>query len=266
MKIALVSLDQIWEDKIGNQAQCSLISQRISQKFPSLDLIVYPEMTLTGFSVENENIAELSEDSETIAFFKLLAINTNCGHIFGLASKDKVETYFNRCVYVDRMGDLVSIYDKMHTFSFSGENKLYSRGGEASQIDVVNATAGLSICYDLRFPELYTYHRPNCNLMVNIANWPASRKEHWFTLLRARAIENQFFMIGVNRQGVDGNGFEYEHSSVIYDPLGSLVPSIYADQVVSVYDIDLQKVVTTRKKFPFSLDRRSKLYKELLEY
>ncbi|HBY86104.1 MAG TPA: hypothetical protein DEO86_09535 [Colwellia sp.] len=260
MKIALVSLDQKWEDKKGNQDQCRLISKRISEKFPDLDLIIYPEMTLTGFSVTNKTISEFENNSESINFFKELSATTQISHLFGLAIKTADKQHYNRCCYINKNGKMLAQYDKMHTFSFAGENELYSRGNKPEIVQVDGAKIGLAICFDLRFSPLYTYYRKQCNLMVNIANWPDARRSHWLNLLQSRAIENQAFTVGVNRTGLDGNGLSYEQSSVIYDPLGEIVTPIYSEKESAIYDINLKYVDEIRSKLPFADDLRTELY------
>ena len=260
MKIALVSLDQKWEDKKGNQDQCSLISRRISEQFPDIDLIIYPEMTLTGFSVTNEAISEFENNSESIHFFQELSAVTHISHLFGLSIKTADNQHYNRCCYINEHGEMLAQYDKMHTFSFAGENELYSRGNKPEVVAVKGAKIGLSICFDLRFSPIFSYYRELCNLMVNIANWPDARRSHWLNLLQSRAIENQAFVVGVNRTGFDGNGLSYEESSVIYDPLGDRVTPVYSDKVSAIYDINLQDVHKVRLRFPFADDLRNKLY------
>jgi len=260
MKIALVSLDQKWEDKKANQEQCRLISRRISEQFTDLDLIIYPEMTLTGFSVTNEAISEFENNSESIKFFKELSTATHTSHLVGLAIKTADNQHYNRCCYINGYGNMLAHYDKMHTFSFAGENELYSRGHKPEVVEVDGGSIGLSICFDLRFSPLYSYYRELCNLMVNIANWPDARRSHWLNLLQSRAIENQVFTVGVNRTGFDGNGLSYGQSSVIYDPLGELVTPVYTEKESEIYDIDLQYVDEIRSKFPFVNDLRTELY------
>lgn len=260
MKIALVSLDQKWEDKKGNQEQCSLISKRISEQFPDIDLIIYPEMTLTGFSITNEAISEFENNSESIDFFKKLSTTTQVSHLFGLAVKTIDNQHYNRCCYVNGNGEMLAQYDKMHTFSFAGENELYSRGNKPEVVEVNGAKIGLTICFDLRFSPLYSHYRKRCNLMINIANWPDARRSHWLNLLQSRAIENQAFTVGVNRTGIDGNGLLYSDSSVIYDPLGGVVNPVFYDEEYAIYDIDLNDVESVRSKFPFIEDLRPELY------
>ncbi len=260
MKVALVSLDQLWEDKKGNQAQCRSISQRISEQFSDIDIIIYPEMTLTGFSVSNKTISELESNSASIDFFKELSAITHISHLFGLAVKTADNIHYNRCCYIDSHGRLLAQYDKMHTFSFAGENELYSRGNKPEIVEISEIKMGLTICFDLRFSPLYSFYRKRCNLMINIANWPDVRRNHWFNLLQSRAIENQVFMVGANRTGFDGNGLSYGLGSVIYDPLGEMVTPVYSDNEYSIYDINLQDVDNVRSKFPFAEDLRNELY------
>lgn len=260
MKIALVSLNQIWEDKKGNQDQCSLISRMISERTPDIDLIIYPEMTLTGFSVVNGSLSELESNSHSITFFKELAEKTNVSHLFGLAIKNSENRHYNRSCYINENGQVLAQYDKMHTFSFAGESKFYSRGNKPVVVEVNEAKIGLTICYDLRFSPLYSYYREKCNVVVNIASWPSARETHWLNLLQSRSIENQFFMIGVNRTGTDDNGLIYRLSSLVYNPLGEVVSPILSGSEYSVYDIDLQYTKAVRSKFPFIEDLRAELY------
>lgn len=262
MRIALVSLDQKWEDKKGNQAKCNLISQEIVENNSNIDLIIYPEMTLTAFSIANSELAESESTSESVSFFKALSIKTQTDHMFGLAVKNKDAQYLNRCCFINSEGDIKAKYDKMHTFSFAGESELYSRGESPVVFKTNDAEIGLSICFDLRFPSLYAFYRERCNLMINIANWPDIRKSHWLTLLRSRAIENQFFMIGVNRTGVDGTGLLYTPTSVIYDPLGEQVKPVFSKDEYAIYDIELNNTTDVRSKYPFANDLRTELYKE----
>ena len=125
-------------------------------------------------------------------------------------------------------------------------------------------TIGLTICYDLRFPELYQSLSRQCNVLLTIANWPAKRVADWRLLLHARALENQCYMIGVNRTGVDGKGLEYEKSSSAIDPMGKDVEPTQKSDIIDVYDIDKSVVSSYRDSFPVKKDRRVELYKEIL--
>ncbi len=261
MQVALISLDQCWENKAANKIVCSEISHRVMNKYPEVDIIIYPEMTLTGFSMKNPLLPEPTNNSVSMNFFKQLSESTKCTHVFGHSVKEN-EVLFNRCSAVNHRGHKLAAYDKMHTFSFAGESNLYSRGNKVAQFEVNQVNIGLSICFDLRFPELYGCYRESCEMVINIANWPASRKEHWDTLLRARSIENQYYMIGVNRIGVDGNNIEYQYSSAVYNPLGELCAPIFKENGIDIYDLDLGMVDDIRNQFPFINDRRNKIYKK----
>ncbi len=262
MKVGLVSLDQAWEDKTINMINCKSISEEMVRNCPGLDLIIYPEMTLTGFSVRNPNIAESEFESPTLDFFKTLAKHTNCAHIVGISVTNNYGKYFNRCFYIDQFGDVKTQYDKMHTFSHAQENLIYSKGEKPSYIKDKESIIGLSICFDLRFPELYSFYRQHCNIVICIANWPATRKAHWYSLLQARSIENQLFVIGVNRVGIDANNLEYESSSVIYGPDGNAIFESIAGNFYSIYDLNINEVNEYRKLMPFVKDRRPEIYKD----
>ena len=262
MRVALVSLNQCWEDKVENKLQCVRVSKRVSTEFSDVDLIIYPEMTLTGFSILNLDLAEPVKDSLSTEFFRQLSVQTQCGHIYGHTVIDN-DNYFNRCSAIDSHGQTLATYDKIHTFSFAGESELYSRGNKSAECEINQARIGLTVCFDLRFSELFAHYRADCNMVVNIANWPAARKEHWLTLLRARAIANQYFMTGVNRIGTDGNGIDYQSSSVIYDPLGEQCKPEYHEEGLSIYELNMSQVSSVRTQFPFINDRRTNIYQNL---
>ncbi|MDA9043204.1 amidohydrolase [Pseudomonadales bacterium] len=256
MRIALVSLDQKWEDKAFNKDRCTYFSKRVEQEFDGVDLIIYPEMTLTGFSVKNPSLAECTESSPTMKFFQGLAKSTHVSHAAGMIAKRESGRHYNRCFFIDKSGVVRGTYDKMHTFSFAGESDSFDRGDSLCSVYVEGVRFGLSICYDLRFSNLYASYRDTCDVVLNIANWPAARKSHWLALLKARAIENQNFMIGVNRVGIDRMGSIYKGASNIFDPLGERRRPFYEEKELSVYDLDLSLVRQTRGKFPFIKDRR----------
>ena len=119
----------------------------------------------------------------------------------------------------------------------------------------------MSICYDLRFPELYQQLSKSNLILVNIANWPNTRITHWKTLLKARSIENQSFMIGVNRTGSDGNGLEYEESSLVFSPSGEEIYPLEISDEIKIFDLDLNIAMDSRKRFPFKNDRKKNIYK-----
>lgn len=262
MKIALVSLDQVWEDKKANQIKCQNFIERAS-KF-NCELIIFPEMTLTGFSMNTQLIKESLVQSHTIEFFSLQAKQNKIAIAFGVVF-EKEDKATNNLVIIDHTGQLLSIYAKIHPFSFSGEDNYYSGGNELVSCLIREANIGLTICYDLRFPEVFQALSNNCNIILNIANWPERRIRHWDALLEARAIENQIFMIGVNRKGFDGNNHQYVKSSSIYNPLGERMAPLHIDHDMDIYDLNLGDTDSARKSFPVKQDRKTEFYKSILQ-
>lgn len=261
LKIALVSLDQKWEDKDGNLARCRQFAGRA--KSCGADLIVFPEMTLTGFSMNTASTAEAAEDSPSIRQFCEMALSTGIAIIFGMACKSEGKAE-NTLIHVSQQGEILARYVKMHSFSFAGENNHFAAGDRLATVRVGPFTIGFSICYDLRFPEVYSALARQCNLIVNIANWPQRRVRHWRTLLQARAIENQVYMIGVNRTGTDGNGLEYEKSSHVFDANGDMLDPTHTELELDVYEISASALGVVRRQFNTRGDRLPDLYRTLI--
>ena len=167
-------------------------------------------------------------------------------------------------VIIDNNGNLLTSYAKIHPFSFSGENEYYLGGDKICSCEIIDAIIGLTICYDLRFPEIFQALSQKCNLILNIANWPEKRIAHWNILLQARAIENQCFIVGTNRTGADGNNQKYVKSSTIFDPSGEKLYPIQTYHDLDIYDLSINKVLSVRSSFPMRQDRRTELYKLIL--
>jgi len=167
------------------------------------------------------------------------------------------------CIATPENGSKV-LYKKIHPFSYVNEDKLYASGNELGIINLKNISIGLTICYDLRFPELYSAMAKKVDAIIVIANWPKSRISHWKTLLKARSIENQCYMVGVNRIGKDGNGVEYEKSSMVISPKGEIIPPRLTTSEIDVCNIDSNLVSKTRDEFPTLKDKRKSLYQDLL--
>ena len=263
MKIALVSLDQQWENKDANKQKVAATLALIAARYTDIDLVVYPEMTLTGFTMESERIKEEEGSSDTIAFFEEQAKKYGVNIAFGvvLAKGDKAS---NCLVVVSGQGVLLTTYTKIHPFSYANEDAHYQAGNSLKKVNIGGATIGLTICYDLRFPELYQSYSKDCSVILNIANWPERRVSHWRALNKARAIENQVFVVGVNRIGKDGNGLQYVASSEIVSPYGEELKGVSLSEEVAVYEIDLGEVAQYRKEFPVKNDRKITLYKDIL--
>lgn len=257
MRIAIVSLDSIWEDKQANLKNIERIVQSLYQK---VEYVVFPEMSLTGFSVGNLDLAEDFENSDSIQAIQKMAKENQMNIVFGLMISKSDEKY-NSCVALNNKGEVVGNYEKIHLFSFSGENELISGGNQLKSLPWEGGW-GLTICFDLRFPEIYQKLSKENLVLVNIANWPKARVSHWRTLLNARAIENQSFMIGVNRTGIDGNGLEYEESSCIFSPNGRKVEPTEVSGDVKIFHLNLEEALQYRKSFPIKKDRQESVYRE----
>lgn len=257
MKVAIVSLNSIWEDKEANLVSVERIVQLVSQK---ADYVIFPEMSLTGFSVSNLSLAEDFENSNSIQTIQILAKKYQINIVFGLMTFNGEQKY-NSCIAVNASGEMIGSYEKIHLFSYSGEDDLITGGSHLKSIDWEGGW-GLSICFDLRFPELYQELSKENLILINIANWPKARVAHWRTLLNARAIENQSFMIGVNRTGIDGNGLEYEESSCVFSPKGEKVSPFETFEEVKIFDLNLGEATSYRQKFPIKKDRQNSVYKK----
>lgn len=261
MKVALSMMNQIWEDKSANMVVCNELAERSLKN--NVDLLIFPEMTLTGFTSMTPNIAEDVDSSESLLNFSGMAAKHNMGIIAGLVLRtDKLLQ--NSAVAFDRKGELLCRYAKIHPFSLSGENRYISGGVELATFEYDGLRFGLTICYDLRFPVLWDALADKCDCIINIANWPARRVDHWKALLQARAIENQVYVIGVNRIGLDGNQLEYIESSYAFAPDGTMVNPVALDKDLSVVEIEKTIVDKCRDAFPVRNDRRWTLYKNFL--
>ena len=260
MTIASVSLNQIWEDKASNLIFCEEYIKYASKE--KVDLIVFPEMTLTGFSTNISLIAEDEQNSKSILQFRNLAKKYNIAIVFGLAIQDGSKA-LNKSIFIDNKANIKANYSKMHPFSFSGEDKYFNGGNDLEIINLNDMNIGLTICYDLRFPELYSSLSKQSDLIINIANWPKKRVDHWNILLKARAIENQLFIIGVNRTGKDKNNLEYQESTNAYNANGE---SLKFDSFKDMKIFKINKIFTTnfKRKFHTINDRKIELYKDIL--
>lgn len=261
MKIALSVMNQVWENKQANLNTCIELAERACKH--QADILIFPEMTLTGFTLNTQSIAEESDSSASLHKFACMAATYNMGVIAGLVLSAG-ELFQNCAVAFNRKGEPLCHYAKIHPFSLSGENRHISGGAELATFEHEGLRFGLTICYDLRFPVLWYSLADKCDCIVNIANWPARRVDHWRTLLQARAIENQVYVIGVNRIGLDGNQLEYVESSYAFAPDGSIVNPVVIDEGLSIIEIEKTAVKKCQDAFPVRNDRRHTLYKNFL--
>jgi omega-amidase len=248
MKITLLQYNPVWEDKENNKGKILSLLKKLNRN----DVLIFPEMTLTGFSMNAEKLYE-DREGNSFRFFSELSKKHSTDIIAGIIEKEN-ENYYNTLLHINSSGELVNFYRKIHPFSYSEENKYY-KGGEKPVITKIgDRKIGLSICYDLRFPELYRFYaKEKVDLIVNIANWPIARVDHWRTLLKARAIENQCYTAGVNRVGNDPK-LSYNGFSSVFDPMGVELLSIENNEGIFSVEIDLNKVQEVRSKLPFLND------------
>lgn len=272
LRVGVTELNIGFENREEAKKCCLEVMEEASAN--GVELLVFPEMTLTGFTMRPWLYAE-SWDADNIPdsvpFFMENSRKYKMKMAFGyiravMADSDKMDdetkepVYENRLVLVD--GEKVVLdYAKIHPFSYSGEDKVYRAGEKLVQAQVKDIRIGGYICYDLRFPEIFSAMRDQYEAIMVIANWPETRAEQWKTLLKARAIENQAYVIAVNRVG-DGDGLHYIPGSHVYDWLGRDV-SIRVSEKLRVADIDPGAVRHARTEFPQTNDRKNTFYKML---
>lgn len=251
MKAGLVQYDPEWENPEKNILKIEKLTGQLNEK---PDLLIFPEMTLTGFTMSSVKFAEDLDGISTL-FFMDLSRRMKLNIFAGIIEKSE-EGIFNSLVHFDTDGLIAARYRKIHPFTYAGESDNYRAGKEIVISKIGTRRIGLTVCYDLRFPELYRlYGKERVDMIVNISNWPVARIDHWRTLLKARAIENQCFIAGVNRVGSDP-GLKYNGYSSVYDPLGKELLSAGEDEKISVVDLDFEIVRETREKLPFLEDMR----------
>lgn len=254
MKLAMTDMDIVWEDKERNKKQCrSMIREAAEQ---GAAVILFPEMTLTGFSRQVDQT--MDKGQEGIRFFAGLAREYHIAIGFGYVTKPGKMGRNHFCV-LDQTGAVLGDYEKIHPFTYGGEAAVFEGGTRLCQIRLGNCVCGLFICYDLRFPEAFWQLPEDTNTMFVIANWPESRLDHWYTLLKARAIELQCYVVGINWTG-RGDGIQYpSQSSAAFAPDGSRLREIKG--VYNRYvELDFAEWETYIKSFPTRKDRRPDVY------
>lgn len=248
MKIALIQTALSWENPNENKA---LLQENINAISQYVDLIVLPEMFTSGFTMNPQNVAE-SMDGATILWLKQIAKNKNCA-ITGSLVIEENGNYFNRLVFVFPSGEIQS-YDKKHLFSLAGEDKVYTSGTKKLIVEYKGFKICTLICYDLRFP-VFSRNVEDYDVLIYVANWPKPRTNAWDILLKARAVENMCYVIGVNRVGIDYNNHEYIGHSQVVDYLGNYIQEPTEKEEILIVEVDKNKILETRKKLNFLNDR-----------
>jgi omega-amidase len=244
MKVSIIQSDLVWEDKSRNLKN---LGELVSPLHGKTDLVVLPEMFNTGFSMNPGKLGE-SPGAESFEWMKVISRKGNFGLCGSYIVKENSD-FFNRWHFVTPEGKFW-YYDKRHLFSMGGEDLNFSKGKTRVIFSFRGIRITPSICYDLRFP-VWHRNRNDYDLLINSANWPESRREVWSTLLKARAIENQCYVAGANRIGIDGQGIKYCGDSLIIDPYGRILSSSNQNEesVVSA-EISMKVLSDFRIKFP----------------
>ena len=245
LKVTLIQADLAWEDIDANLAA---FEKRIDALADDTHLIVLPEMFTTGFSM---NAPALAEDMQgrTASWLKDMARRRGADVVGGSMIREG-DRYVNRLLWAAPDGAL-QWYDKRHLLGVAGEDRAYSRGWEKLTVSLQGWRIRPFICYDLRFPIwLRNLERPPYDLALVIANWPSVRAHHWRMLLPARAIENQCFVVGVNRIGSDGNGLAYCGDSAVIDPLGNILFQKRDVPAVHTATLSYASLAEYRRTFP----------------
>jgi len=243
LKIAGLNLDISWKIKEEN-------FRKIENQFASTeaDLFLLPEMFSTGFCMEADEVADRNEESLT--WMKTFAQSKKSA-VAGSVSVEDNGKFYNRFYFVFPDGSF-EYYDKRHLFSYSGEDKIYTSGTERKIVDYKGFKILLQVCFDLRFP-VFSRNQNDYDAILYVANWPKTRVDAWKSLLKARSIENQAFLFGLNRIGMDGYHLEYEESSLIYFPDGKEISERKNNLITTEWNLDELKEF--RNKFPFLNER-----------
>jgi len=247
LTISIVQADLQWHDANSNREWFSNILSEIEDP---VDLIVLPEMFTTGFTMDAAPFAE-SMDGVSVAWMKKLAAEKNasvCGSLI-IAESNR---FYNRFVCVDPTGQEIS-YDKRHLFRLADEQQHFTAGNKTVTFEINGWRICPMVCYDLRFPA-WSRNRDNYDLLLYVANWPSRRHQAWETLLRARAIENLSYVVGVNRTGLDGNDIPYIGGSAIIDYAGQELINLDDKTGVATRSLDIDSLQKFRDRFAFHKD------------
>jgi omega-amidase len=257
LNFCLIQTELFWEDP---EANLSMFQKKIDALDAQGQIIVLPEMFTTGFSMNPEELAQ-SMDKSAVEWMKKTAMKKKCVITGSLMIKETVEDkthYYNRLIWMQPNG-VFGFYDKRHLFSLAGENKYYT-GGEKRIIFSVNGWKILPmICYDLRFPvwsrqQFTASGVPEYDVLLYVANWPEKRIHAWRSLLTARAIENQCYVVAVNRTGTDGKGIMHNGQSMVIDPLGQILFDGKDSESITSVKLDRSTLISVRESFPFLQD------------
>ncbi|MGW8265346.1 MAG: nitrilase-related carbon-nitrogen hydrolase [Longimicrobiales bacterium] len=255
MKVAGIQMDIAWEKPTENFPRARSMAGNAVDR--GARLVVLPEMFATGFSMNAETVAGFAED--TRAFLSELARELSA-FVLGGYGEPAGPRPANACSIFDPSGTEILHYRKIHPFSMAGEDVHYLAGDRIETAEVEGVRVTPLICYDLRFPEPFRVAATRTDLFCVVANWPEPRRRHWSLLLKARAVENQAFVLGVNRVG-SGEDLAYTGDSALLDPMGDdVAAAVPGTEEVLLGEVDSGEVVRIRRKFGFLDDRQPALY------
>lgn len=251
LNIALIQADLVWENPKQNRLNFYKKINTISQ---DVDVIILPEMFTSGFTMNAKAVAE-TMTGETVSWMKNLAKQKDTAIVGSFIIKDE-NKFYNRLLFVEPSGK-TTIYNKRHSFTLVGEEKIYTAGLEKVIVHYKGWKICPLICYDLRFP-VWARNVEDYDVLIYVANWPKPRVSAWDTLLKARAIENMSYCIGVNRVGVDGVDATYSGHSACYDVLGNMISSIHPNrEQTEIVTIEKRHITAYRNKLKFLNDKDS---------
>ncbi|NLL27598.1 MAG: nitrilase family protein [Bacteroidales bacterium] len=252
LRMALLQPDTKWKDAEFNR---NMLENFVKEHSKNADVFVFPEMFTTGFVTNPASVAETA-NGETLNWMKNLAAEQNVALAGSVIISEK-DNYCNRFYWVNPDGKFYQ-YDKKHLFALGRENLEYTSGTQQTIFNYHGWNIKLAICYDLRFPIWLRNSFANDEFLYDIllvtANWPSSRQRHWHNLLVSRAIENQCFAVGVNRKGIDGNGWKYNGSSILANPDGIWNPEITNEDDIIFVELNKDNLMKYRNDFPFARD------------
>lgn len=247
LKVALIQTHLLWENPEANR---KVFTDKINSISSEVDIIVLPEMFSTGFTMKPENI-DKTEGEKTLDWMKSEAVKKNAA-LVGSTVFYIEKQFFNRLFFVYPNGK-VKHYDKKHTFTLAGEHEIYKAGKSKLIVDFRGFKICPLICYDLRFP-VWARNVDDYDILIYVANWPKPRIGAWDTLLKARAIENMSYCIGVNRIGLDGLGYEYSGNSAAYNVLGEELVFSIKDEILYT-TLSKEHIISKRDRLKFLEDR-----------
>lgn len=249
LKITVFQAYLFWENADKNLQNISLkLSSGVREK---TDLIVLPEMFNTGFTMRAEEMAE-EMDGKTMQWLSKTAASYECVITGSLIIKEN-GNFYNRMIWMKPDGEF-QYYDKHHLFSMADENKHFEAGNEQRIVELKGWKIRLAICYDLRFPVWLRNKNAEYDILLLVASWPDKRSSHWRTLIHARAVENQTYVVAVNRVGHDGNQIYHSGHSMCIDPYGNTVYYKPEDEDLYTFSINYPELEKIRRQFPFLQD------------